>query len=374
MATSDPDIHDEEPDDDGLWPVFSGQGRLPPAGVAVLLAVGAFHGRTEMRARTVRDRWRRVAARLVERNSRILVLRQAAAAVRGQHVITTELLVPAHMSLREIDSWVVGVDLRLAVARDRLGDALAGEALRQLTDRRPPVDPHVLAMAGRLAADDLSDRGGRIRRCLAMLDPENTPDRYAQALELAARAATTRSPVAARTYADQLSSIVRAGNAETRRRREEMMIAAGYLQAIKAVPDAHPWRGWLIDRLDSVLTGGFGLADDVQDAAERLRCQIEENAEHSYLTWLLRGHLTRLGFTVFVSATESGDVSLHVRGGRLLLRSGLVTAGPPVGGPPPSPAFTRALDGLATLLGTAPAWDPDAFEVRYAGAARYETS
>jgi len=381
MAPSDPDGHDEAPAsdeaDDGLWPVFSGQGPLPAAGVAVLLASGAFPGRTtvETRARTVRDRWRRVAARLVERNARILVLRHAAEAVHGRDIVTTELLVPADMSLREIDSWVVGVDRRLALARDELGGALAREALRRLTDRRPPVDPRLLAMATRLAADDRSGRGGRIRARLAKLDPENTPDRFAQALEVAARAAVTRSPVAAQTYADQLSSIVRAGNAETRRRHDELMIAAGYLQAIEAAPGAHPWRDWLVDRLNSVLAGGLGLPDEVQDAAERLRSQIEESAEHSYLTELLRGHLTRLGFTVLVSAAESGDVSLHIRdGGRLLLRGGLVTAGPPVGGAPPAPAFTRALDALAPLLGTSPAWDPAAFEVPYANAACHETS
>ncbi|MGH3375177.1 MAG: hypothetical protein ACRDP6_10585 [Actinoallomurus sp.] len=380
MAASDPDGHHEAPAsdsaDDGLWPVYSGQGPLPAAGVAVLLASGAFPGRTavETRARTVRDRWRRVAARLVERNARILVLRNAAEAVHRRDIVTTELLVPADMSLREIDSWVVGVDRQLALARDELGGALAREALRRLTDRRPPVDPHLLAMATRLAADDRSGRGGRIRGRLAKLDPENTPDRFAQALEVAARAAVTRSPVASQTYADQLSSIVRAGNAETGRRREELMIAAGYLQAIEAAPCSHPWRDWLIDRLDSVLTGGLGLPDDVQDAAERLRSQIEESAEHSYLTRLLRGHLTGLGFTVLVSAAESGDVSLYVRdGGRLLLRGGLVTAGPPVGGAPPSPAFTRALDALAPLLGTSPAWDPAAFEVPYANAACHET-
>jgi hypothetical protein len=364
MAAHDPDFGGEVltsiPDDDGLWPVFSGQGPLPPAGVAVLIAFGAFPGRTwtEPHARTVRDRWRHAAACVVERNARILVLRHAARELRRSDIVEIESLVPVHMSLREIDSWIVSVDRRLALARDRLRDALASEALRRLMDRRPPVDRRVLVMAGRLTSDGRPDRTGRIRERLAMLDPENTPDRYAEALEVAAKAAATRSSVAAGAYIDQLSSIVRVNNTETGRRREELMTAAGYLQVIESVPDSHPCRDWLMDRLNSVLSGGLGLTGEVQDAAERLRCHAEEKAEREYLTRLLHGYLTGLGFTVLVDVSKPDEVSLNVRGGRLLLRGGLVTAGPAKCESPPSGAFTGALDGLAPLLGTTPIWEP----------------
>jgi hypothetical protein len=378
MAAHDPDFDSEAltsiPDDDGLWPVFSGQGPLPPAGVAVLIAFGAFPGRTgtEPHARTVRDRWRCAAACVAERNARILVLRHAARELRRHDIVNIELLVPVHMSLREIDSWIVSVDRQLALVRDRLRGALACEALRRLTDRRPPVDRRILVMAGRLTSQGRPDRTERIRERLAMLDPENTLDRYAKALEVAARAAATRSSVAAGAYIDQLSSIIRVNNAETGRRREELMIAAGYLHVIESAPDPHPWRDWLIDRLNSVLAGGLGLSGDVQDAAERLRCQIEENAERDYLTQLLHGYLTRLGFTVLVDVSKPGEASLNVRGGRLLVRGGLVTAGPSKCGSPPSSAFTGALDGLASLLGTTPAWEPAVSRAQCANASSHE--
>jgi hypothetical protein len=366
MIGRDLEFHGDESidDEDGLWPVFSGKGPLPAAGVPVLLAAGAFPGcpATGLQARSVRDRWRLAAARVVDRNAQILVLRLAARALHREDVVQTELLAPARMSLPKIESWVREADQELAQDRRRLRMALVREALRLLTDRLPPMDPWVVAMARRLTLDGEPGPDVRIRRRLTMLDPENTAGRWAQALELAARAAVTRSPVAACAYADQLVSVVRANNAETKRRREESMIAAGYLQALEAVPGADPRRDRLIGRLGSVLAGELTLRDDVQDAAERLRCQIEENAERAYLCGLLRGHLARHGFTVLVEAGEPDGVALKVRGGQLLVHAGLVTAAAPRSGTRPSPAFTRAVDELAPLLGATPTWAPAAFD------------
>lgn len=229
-------------------------------------------------------RWECAAARVIAVNARIAVL--AARAEAG--MVLPEPLDLAVLRLADVESSCRLADQALARLEDLVREHSAREALRGLADRSPAPPASVLAAARALAAGRLP-RSGRsaeqVLRRLAVLDPQAPSDLLERVLETAARAIASRSAVASRSYADQLISLVRVVNAETAQRRAEVLTAARYLQVLSAVvPSPHPRGGEITARLAAVLAGHARLSGGLQDAAERLRGELEEQTERSFLT------------------------------------------------------------------------------------------
>ncbi|MFC5187893.1 hypothetical protein [Actinomadura harenae] len=302
------------------------------------------------------DPWRAVAVQVVACNGRLLSFQ----ACSGDRSLPAPLR-PTGLRPSALTAEVRRYDDRLSQARQRYRRTCAAEALQLLADLPPtPLDKARQLTEGGGSAESAAGLGARVRRRLAVLEPETSPEDRASALELAARALGAKSGAAAAALADRLATAVREINAVTRRRRGQAVLAAAYLQVIRAAgrPTAD---GWLERRLISVLHGGATLNADLLDAAERLRVRYEERAEQEYLLDRVQGHFDRSGVTLEVDRRDARrGVLLSGRSGRVLLAAGEVTGGPPGDGPT-SHEFRRAFLMLRLCLGRRPVWNPGAF-------------
>lgn len=347
---------------------FGSDAPLPPGGLAMLLARSvAIAGRAGQGAAL--EPWEHAAAQVVVLNAQISVMTAFARSIGGA---ATDPVLPEPLSLdglrlEAIDVWCRCADRALALAQRALRERSAAVALRRLEARRPALPGRILAAAGaltgrRLVRPALLDE--QVLRRLDTLDPQTPAHQVERALETAARAVASSSSVPSRSYADQLISLVRVINTETAQLRREMLIAACYLQALSAtLPHPHVRGEQIMARLDEVVAGQSRLSGDLQDAAERLRGQLEETFERSSLAEVTHRFLADRGFTVLID--NDGAVPAIVvtafsddNGsccGTLTVTDGIVAGAPP--GRAPSAEFTRAVEQLRSRLGPAITWD-----------------
>ena len=337
------------------WPVFSGDAPLPPVGLPVLLAYGAALVAEPQPVREL-DPWRAMAVQVVACNARLLSFQ----ARSGDQSLPAPLR-PTGLRPSALMAEVRRCDDRLTRARRRYRRTCAAQALHLLADvPGAPLDKARQLTEGGGSAESGIELGARVRRRLAVLEPETSPEDRASALELAARALGAHSGAAAAALADRLATTVRELNAATRRRRDQAVLAAAYLQVITAA-DRPAGDGWLTRRLGAVLHGGAELDADLLDAAERLRVKFEERAEQEYLLDLVQGHFGRSGVALEVDRRDAArGVLLSGRSGRVLLAAGEVTGGPPWDGSI-SHEFHRAFLMLRLRLGRRPVWNPGVF-------------
>ncbi|MCO6006613.1 response regulator receiver protein [Actinoallomurus purpureus] len=296
----------------GLVRVMGGAAGLAAAGAGALAALA--EGRAEAQAQRLQEaqELEKTVGEALDRTARIAALAQSA----RHHGLAVGLPTPIELAGRSADelaAWIIQADAQIAPAEESLATAIAEAATGRIFDAastplkarpqegrssavpRPPTSP-----------DDLT-------RVLKRLAPDAAGDDRRSVTEAAEQVVHAPTASEAEGRLTEVRIRIQDANERARERRDGRAAALRFLRELEAHPAAESVR----PRLGEVADGTRPFDEALRAEAARLVEDAQRQAEHRYVTEVLRETFGALGYEVgdgFETLTAQDGEAVLTRG------------------------------------------------------------